>query len=297
MSTLEERLAHELATVTEERDQLRQEVGGGDIYRHERDALREDLATLTAANEALVVVNQEANEQIVARRAALDAARAGAAVATERFVAAEGRADRYREALEACTSAMRMQVGRETGSLHIPQPTALCIWEEALAKADAALADTSPPAQPAATYPGVTTCETCKCSTWPGANRPAHAPACPHYNTSATGAAAQPVALPPARELAHSGPLGQACTELSTGRESGHTTVCDAVTAMLEADRARRGLDPATVEVEIQKMLADEKLFADVGTWTVNDTAHDGVLQAFVDYMTRSLLSQPRGSR
>ena len=63
--------------------------------------------------------------------------------------ALQATADRYREALEACTSAMRMQVGRETGSLHIPQPTALCIWEEALAKADAALADTSPPAQPA----------------------------------------------------------------------------------------------------------------------------------------------------
>jgi hypothetical protein len=51
------------------------------------------------------------------------------------------------------------------------------------------------------------------------------------------------------------------------------------------------------VEVEIQKMLADEKLSADVGAWTVNDTAQDGVLQAFVDYLTRSLLSQPRGSR
>lgn len=41
---------------------------------------------------------------------------------------------------------------------------------------------------------GVTTCEICKCSTWPGADRPAHAPACPHYQTNRTGAAP---AVPP----------------------------------------------------------------------------------------------------
>lgn len=43
------------------------------------------------------------------------------------------------ELLRKCVSAMEMQVGRETGDLHIPQPTAKKIWDDALLPAQAAL--------------------------------------------------------------------------------------------------------------------------------------------------------------
>lgn len=162
-----------------------------------------------------------------------------------------------------------------------------------------ALADTSPPAQ--RQCPDGNACER-DCA--PGVlcgraivnGQPAAQPApsageTARYLEDLEEPAEQPVALRPAREAA-----------LDIARVLGDDVHLPGgsltkIAAAVETDRARRGPDPAMVEVEIQKMLADEKLSADVGAWTVNDTAQDGVLQAFVDYLTRSLLSQPRGSR
>jgi len=42
--------------------------------------------------------------------------------------------------LRACVEAMEMQMGRESGSLHINQPTAIAIWNKALEPAKAAIA-------------------------------------------------------------------------------------------------------------------------------------------------------------
>lgn len=41
--------------------------------------------------------------------------------------------------LRSCVSAMEMQMGRESGELHINQPTARKIWDDALLKANAAI--------------------------------------------------------------------------------------------------------------------------------------------------------------
>lgn len=43
--------------------------------------------------------------------------------------------------LRNCVSAMEMQVGRESGDLHISQPTAKHIWDEALEPARRAITD------------------------------------------------------------------------------------------------------------------------------------------------------------
>lgn len=92
---------------TRERDELRQEVGGGDIYRHERDDLRHQLdearadareARERAIEECAVAAGMAANELLERHNAAR---KAGAAVETlhalsERWAAAGDVAARIR---------------------------------------------------------------------------------------------------------------------------------------------------------------------------------------------------------
>jgi len=277
MSTLEERLAHE-------------------------------LATLTAANEALVVVNQEANEQIVARRAALDAARAGAAVATERFVAAEGRADRYREALERIVPESLRDgtpfICGECGS-YIPTfpHRDHCTLGPTIEIVREALADTSPPAQPACTRCGdarevyfddagalargyMRPCP--DCASQPP--RPLAGKVARHLE-DLEEPAAQPVALPPAREVAHGMVSGIGRCVFGRGVGNVHGVLCNRLTEFIEADRAQRdrsqvGLHQATVEACAKE----------AERYPMSGQSSLG-MQAAIARRIRSLLSQPGGGR
>lgn len=72
-------------------------------------------------------------DDVEALRAALASEREAHGALTEALAVAE-------EALIKTTAAMEMQEGREREELHIPQPSALKIWGDAMHLARAALA-------------------------------------------------------------------------------------------------------------------------------------------------------------
>lgn len=68
-----------------------------------------------------------------------------------------------RDALDACVSAMKMQEGRESEELHIPQPAARAIWDHALALAQKVAIEVDGPewAGAAKSGPSAGDCEAC----------------------------------------------------------------------------------------------------------------------------------------
>jgi len=119
--------------------------------------------------------------------------------------------------------------------------------------------------------------------------------------------AGPPVALRPAREAVHSAFVG-AHRPCSHNPSKYHGALCDSLTAMLEADRSQRGLDPARA-IEILDSLAAEietaRLYEIPGGQKVSRTPHwcglgpgkRQLLNRFIADMREALTSQPGGER